>query len=523
LIIIIMTRRSFPWIAATAVSSIGAVSSSAVAHESLPIESAESTLLAAPRQRALPIFDNRNESPLPPLPAAFLPNITPTNTLSPSSSYDNYYKQPRIIGGTSTLRDRYPYVASLIDTSSNQRHVCGGSLIAPDIILTAGHCSGLFDAVQIGRHHIDDGELEAVLANNASSILQGEDGYDYHVVETHVVHPLHANIIRSDFAIAKLYGRVQSVQPVTLNTQATIPANDDMVTVIGYGIIKQGGTIFNDMSKVLLEADVQYMPNEECVLTNALYNGQTVSYTGYIDDNMLCAWQSNTDACQGDSGGPLIYASAATSDNPQDDVQIGIVSWGLGCALADFPGVYSRISEEMEWLTTQVCALSDDPPEYFNCSQQQLQLKLEGDTQNVTVVVELDEKPQEVPWMMELDLMNADGGKIYGDRYKPFGSYTTPSTTVVEVLTVVVGKQYKFTVLDRSADNKNAKFRVCYGNVSAQECMGASKYDEESIVVCEGISRYKLITSTSCPVFLQTEKPTPRPTVSVSAFLSVWV
>jgi len=295
---------------------------------------------------------------------------------------------------------------------------------------------------------------------------------------------------------------------------------------MGYGIIIKDGTIFNDMSKVLLEANVQYMPNAECVLTSGMFNGQTVSYTGYVDENMLCAWMLNTDACQGDSGGPLIYTSPSSSSNtPEEDVQIGIVSWGLGCALEDFPGVYSRISEEMEWLTEQVCGLSDDPPEYFNCTNQQQQgEKLEGaPTQNVTVVVELDEKPQEVAWMMELDLVNADGGKIYGDRYKPFGSYTTPSTTVMEVLTVVVGKQYKFTVLDRGANNKNTKFRLCYGNVSIQECMGARKYDEDSIVVCEGISRYNLITSTSCSVVLQTEKPTPRPTVSVSfIFLSVF-
>jgi len=469
-------------------------------------------------QRALHLFDNDEEemsqNDLLPLPAAFLPNITSTNYITEDANM-NTLKQPRIIGGQSTTRDRYPYAASLVDSKTN-RHVCGGSLIAPDIILTAGHCSGHFDAVQIGRHNIIDGELEAVLLNNdPNAVLEVEkDGYEYHVVEKHIVHPLHANVIRSDFAVAKLFGSVTTVEPVKLNTNPNVPSNDEMVTVMGYGIIKKEGTIVDDMSKVLLEADVQYMPNAECVMTSAPFNGQTVAYNGYVDENMLCAWQLNTDACQGDSGGPLIYGSLS-SNNPEDDVQIGIVSWGLGCALEAFPGVYSRISEEFDWIEEQVCGLSDDPPDYFNCTRMGSQEEqfLSEVTQDVTVVVELDDKPQETAWMMELDLMNGGGGNG-GDKYKPFGSYTSPSTTTVEVLSLLVGKQYKFTMLDRGADNKNTKFRLCYGNVSREECMGARKWDAESIVVCEGISRYNLITSTSCPVVLQTERPTPRPTVS---------
>ena len=452
-----------------------------------------------------------------PLPAAFVPNITEIHTIIEYTKNDNL-KQPRIIGGTSTTRDRYPYAASLIDSETN-RHVCGGSLIAPDIILTAGHCSGHFNAVQVGRHNILDGQLEAVLMNNnenntnSSNNIEGEDGYEFHIVERHVVHPLHANVIRSDFAVAKLFGSVTTVQPVKLNQRSDIPSNDDMLTVMGYGIIKKDGSIINDMSNILLEANVHYMPNEECVLTSAPFKGQTVSYDGYIDDNMLCAWKLDTDACQGDSGGPLIFR----------DMQIGIVSWGLSCGLEAFPGVYARISEEIEWLTKQVCELSDNPPDYFNCTvdqQQEEQQQGSEVTQDVTVVVELDEKPQETAWMMELDTMNAARAIGFDNKYMPFGSYTMPSTTIVEVLSVVANKQYKFTMLDKSADNKNTKFRLCYGHVSKVECMSARRYDENSIIVCEGISRYNLITSMSCPVVLQTEKPTPRPTVSVSTFFS---
>ncbi len=59
-------------------------------------------------------------------------------------------------------------------------------------------------------------------------------------------------------------------------------------------------------------------------------------------------------------GGPLVVRG----DNPEDDVQVGIVSWGVGCA--DMPGVFSRISETYDWTIETVCDEgngSNDPPE----------------------------------------------------------------------------------------------------------------------------------------------------------------
>ena len=62
---------------------------------------------------------------------------------------------------------------------------------------------------------------------------------------------------------------------------------------------------------------------------------------GSIYDSMICAARSNQDACQGDSGGPLLERD---STNP---TLVGVVSWGNGCAKQGYPGVYSRISDQV--------------------------------------------------------------------------------------------------------------------------------------------------------------------------------
>ena len=81
---------------------------------------------------------------------------------------------------------------------------------------------------------------------------------------------------------------------------------------------------------------------------------------------MMCAVDDGEDACQGDSGGPLIVRS--NENTPETDVQVGIVSWGFGCADRDFPGVYSRISYvKNDFFDSVVCEMSDFAPDKFGC------------------------------------------------------------------------------------------------------------------------------------------------------------
>ncbi|KAL7432670.1 hypothetical protein ACHAXM_003955 [Skeletonema potamos] len=110
------------------------------------------------------------------------------------------------------------------------------------------------------------------------------------------------------------------------------------------------------ISMDLLEVEVNVVSNEECAQT---------SLKGMITDNMLCAADIGEDSCQGDSGGPLVIKGKDVHGS--DDVQVGVVSWGVGCAHPDFPGVYSRVSSAFEWIRQEVCTRSMYPPAEFNC------------------------------------------------------------------------------------------------------------------------------------------------------------
>lgn len=58
----------------------------------------------------------------------------------------------------------------------------------------------------------------------------------------------------------------------------------------------------------------------------------------------LCAGKGKQDSCQGDSGGPLLVP------NGDKHEIVGIVSWGVGCGRAGYPGVYTRVTKYLPWL-----------------------------------------------------------------------------------------------------------------------------------------------------------------------------
>ena len=122
-----------------------------------------------------------------------------------------------------------------------------------------------------------------------------------------------------------------------VNDQSSVPSTGEMLTVIGLGATSEGG----NGASILREVNVPTVSFADC-------NDQN-SYQGDINDaTMICAGfsQGGKDSCQGDSGGPLVT---------QGGVQVGVVSWGDGCARPDLPGVYARVSVAFDWIVSQAC------------------------------------------------------------------------------------------------------------------------------------------------------------------------
>ena len=110
---------------------------------------------------------------------------------------------------------------------------------------------------------------------------------------------------------------------------------------------------------------VNYLTNEQCA-------DQSIYPLELLPPESLCATDFEQDGCQGDSGGCLIKKGFVDSD----DVQVGVVSWGYGCA--EQPGVYARVSQGYDWIREQVCTMSENPPSSFECSN--------GDDDNDVIV-----------------------------------------------------------------------------------------------------------------------------------------
>ncbi|XP_033092198.1 putative serine protease 29 [Trachypithecus francoisi] len=97
----------------------------------------------------------------------------------------------------------------------------------------------------------------------------------------------------------------------------------------------------------LQQVSVQVLENAVCEQRYRNASRHTGDRQLILDD-MLCAGSEGRDSCYGDSGGPLVCRVRRSW------CLVGVVSWGYGCALRDFPGVYARVQTYVPWILQQV-------------------------------------------------------------------------------------------------------------------------------------------------------------------------
>ncbi|ETV71537.1 hypothetical protein H257_13200 [Aphanomyces astaci] len=215
--------------------------------------------------------------------------------------------QQRIVGGVEAAVGQHLYVCGLRRTKSGTS-LCGSSLIAPNVVLTAAHCTR------------NDRKFVSIGSHFRSGISDGERIK----VKQFIKHPKHNNVTNSyDFAILILE-EPSKFPPVQVSFDTVAPGTPTILR--GWGRKSSGGP----SSLFLMEVGVDTISNDQCA---KLLTGYTVS------EAMLCAGgELGEDSCQGDSGGPLTVESNGSVK------LVGVISWGLKCAQKDKPAVYSRIS-----------------------------------------------------------------------------------------------------------------------------------------------------------------------------------
>lgn len=238
-----------------------------------------------------------------------------------------------IVGGrvvTETrFRTLFPWTVALLYGPAGWRQYCGASLIAPDWLLTAAHCAAGTAAADwqalVGTRWLSRGGQRVAVA-------------------ALVVHPdYNRRTVDSDLALMRLASPVEGavVAPATVAETDRYAAARTRATVLGWGATSSGGA----GSRVLREAEVPVVGLEAC---RRLHDRR-----GRITRNMLCAGfrEGGVDSCQGDSGGPLVVRGEGDRW-----LQVGVTSFGWGCARPRNPGVYTRVGNFHDWIAAQLAA-----------------------------------------------------------------------------------------------------------------------------------------------------------------------
>ncbi|XP_048794903.1 trypsin II-P29 [Lagopus muta] len=223
----------------------------------------------------------------------------------------------KIVGGYTCPEHSVPYQVSL----NSGYHFCGGSLINSQWVLSAAHCYKSRIQVRLGEYNIDVQEDSEVV--RSSSVIVRHPKYNSRTID-------------NDIMLIKLESAVEyttDVQPIALPSACASAGTECLIS--GWGNTLSNGYYYPELLQCL---NAPILSDQEC----------QEAYPGEITSNMICVGflEGGKDSCQGDSGGPVVC---------NGEVQ-GIVSWGYGCALKGYPGVYTKVCNYLDWIQETIDA-----------------------------------------------------------------------------------------------------------------------------------------------------------------------
>ncbi|KAF5274823.1 hypothetical protein FQR65_LT00406 [Abscondita terminalis] len=270
---------------------------------------------------------------------AFSPSTTEMN-ISPAVNMSDFtdvcgrrmYPEARIVGGERATFGKWPWQISLRQwRTSTYLHKCGAALLNENWAITAAHCvdnvppSDLL--LRLGEHDLSTDNEPYIHQERRVQIVAAHPQFDPRTFEY-------------DLALLRFYEPIvfqPNIVPVC------VPNNDENFVgrtafVTGWGRLYEDGPL----PSVLQQVAVPVINNTVC---EAMY--RSAGYIEHIPHIFICAgWRrGGFDSCEGDSGGPMVIQR-----EDKRFLLAGVISWGIGCAEPNQPGVYTRISEFRDWI-----------------------------------------------------------------------------------------------------------------------------------------------------------------------------
>ncbi|XP_032435223.1 tissue-type plasminogen activator isoform X2 [Xiphophorus hellerii] len=276
-------------------------------------------------------------------PGIRAPTTNNNNGATCGQRLDNTLNRPafRMVGGRYSDITEQPWQAVINVYQARLRrhfHRCGGILIDSCWVLSAAHCFEINDRPD---------KLEVVLGRTFRK--QNSSSEQIFKVEKYWIHEKFNNeTFDNDIAILKLQTDIglcavdsPEVHPVCLPERGLVLPDWTECEISGYG---KNSEFSDEYSERVKRGHVRLWPKERCV--PEVLSGRTIT------SNMLCAGDTRglDDACKGDSGGPLV---CRTKDRM---TLMGVISWGDGCGHKDKPGVYTRVTNYVDWINSKVKA-----------------------------------------------------------------------------------------------------------------------------------------------------------------------
>ncbi|XP_029826711.2 clotting factor G beta subunit [Ixodes scapularis] len=257
-----------------------------------------------------------------------------------------------VIGGINAARDSYPFAVAIFrDKLTFENFQCGGTLITRSVVLSAAHCfyntpNDTQYLCRIGDVNIREESEDWTVERNVTSVLVHPDyneGQHYADV---------ALLMLDRSALGEGLNR-----PLACLPDAAAEPDKDQAIVLGWGHNAFGGRVQTHLQ----EAKVLLVANDVCNESYSSLLNYVREFPRGINNDFVCAGNityGGVDACQQDSGGPLVIRTMRNGEHVLEVIRI--VSFGVGCGSANFPGVYARVSTYRNWILNKMTQVLPD-------------------------------------------------------------------------------------------------------------------------------------------------------------------